>query len=44
MVSRFEREEFTDRFKTAILVDGGFYRKCARRLWGKKSANHKYIN
>lgn len=24
--------------KTAILVDGGFYRKRAARLWGKKSA------
>ena len=23
--------------KTAILVDGGFYRKRARKLWGKKS-------
>lgn len=24
--------------KTAILIDGGFYRKRARTLWGKKSA------
>ncbi len=24
--------------KTAILVDGGFYRKRARKLWGEKSS------
>jgi uncharacterized LabA/DUF88 family protein len=27
--------------KTAILVDGGFYRKCARRLWGKKAPDKR---
>ncbi len=26
---------------TAILVDGGFYRKRAARLWGKKSAENR---
>lgn len=27
--------------KTAILVDGGFYRKRAQKLWGKKSAKDR---
>ena len=27
--------------RTAILVDGGFYRKCARHLWGQKSAEDR---
>lgn len=27
--------------KTAILVDGGFYRKRAARLWGKKTAEER---
>ena len=27
--------------KTAILVDGGFYRKRARYLWGEKSAEDR---
>lgn len=26
---------------TAILVDGGFYRKRARHLWGKKTAEDR---
>ena len=27
--------------KTAILVDGGFYRKRAAHLWGKKTAEER---
>lgn len=27
--------------KTAILVDGGFYRKRARNLWGEKTAEER---
>ena len=27
--------------KTAILVDGGFYRKRALKLWGRKSARDR---
>lgn len=27
--------------KTAVLVDGGFYRKRAQKLWGKKSAKER---
>ena len=27
--------------KTAILVDGGFYRRVARKLWGKKNAEDR---
>lgn len=27
--------------KTAILIDGGFYRKRARHLWGEKTAEER---
>lgn len=27
--------------KTAILIDGGFYRKRAKHLWGEKTAEER---
>lgn len=30
-----------DKIRTAILVDGGFYRKRAKSLWGEKSAKER---
>ena len=27
--------------KTAIMIDGGFYRKRARHLWGEKTAEDR---
>ena len=32
-----------DMYKTAILVDGGFYRKRARFLWGAKTAEQRAV-
>lgn len=32
---------FMDKIRTAILVDGGFYRKRAKSLWGEKSAKER---
>lgn len=30
--------------KTAILVDGGFYRKVANHLWGEKTPESRQMN